>query len=70
MFYYFKLIFIAILIYLMMSIIQENFQQDFSLPKVKVHQVKKEQNKIFNPEKTLETGKGLHDRIRFEGKWN
>ena len=67
---YYKIILVAILIYFCISIIKENFQQDFTLPKVKIHIIEAEQKKKnFNPEKTLESGQGRHDRIRFEGKW-
>ena len=46
--------------------------EGFSIPKVKVHQVKSQQkkDKEFDYEKTFKTGKGRHDRIRYEGKWN
>ena len=79
----FTLLILAIVIYLIFNIIKEkqkeNFtQQDFSIPKVKIHQIKKQQKihkkkheKLkFNIEDTKESGKGVHDRIRYDGKWN
>lgn len=68
----YKLILITILFYLLISIVKENFTQNFTLPKIKadiVKQKQKDSNK-FNIEKTIETGQGVHDRIRYEGKWN
>lgn len=70
---FYKIIFTLILVYLLFKSIKESFGESFSIPKVKVHQIKSQQNiknKEFDSKKTLNTGKGRHDRIRYEGKWN
>lgn len=74
---YYKIILVGILVYFLFNNLQESFeQQNFSIPKVKIHQVKDEQKKHkksffqYNPEISLETGQGVHDRIRYDGKWN
>ena len=74
----YKLIFFIILIYFLLNIIKETFQQDFTLPKIKLSQIeneRKEKQKLknqdkFNIQKTLKTGQGVNDRIRYNGKWN
>jgi hypothetical protein len=71
----YKLIFCSILLYFLVNVIKENFQQNFTLPKVKIHQIEEEikQNRKkykYNIKQTLKSGQGVHDRIRFDGKWN
>ena len=70
---FYKIIFCLILVCILFKFYKLFFDQElFSIPKVKVHQVKslQKKKKEFDPEKTLELGQGRHDRIRYDGKWN
>lgn len=76
---YYKLIFVGILIYIF-TIIKNTSQRtnlsNFSLPQVKVQQAHLEQKENadkkdkFSLKKTIESGLGAHDRIRYKGSWN
>lgn len=73
---YYKIILIGILVYTFIVIkenYKEKFDQNFTLPSVKNQQVREEQqqNKAdeFSIKKTIETGIGVHDRIRYDGEW-
>ena len=79
---YYKLILLAILIYFCIYVVNEKFteiqQQNFSIPKTKIKDVMKEQGihkkkhdfMKFNIEDSINTGQGVHDRIRYDGKWD
>ena len=71
----YTILIISILIFFLLNTISETFQSDFTLPKVKIEQEKSKQtshkNKFkFNIDETIKTGSGVHDRIRYQGKWN
>lgn len=73
----YTIFFICVLIFLFIKTLNETFQQNFGLPKVKLQRVKKEiekaekKNKFkYNVDETIKSGSGVHDRIRYQGKWN
>ena len=76
---YYKISLIIILFYTFYVMKQtENYRnsQNFSLPKVKVQRLSQKQKDAndeaakFSIKKTIETGIGVHDRIRYKGDWD